>query len=129
LKKLLIIVFGLALLPLTGCATIIHGRHQTVGISSSPPGAKVTVDNQSMGVTPVNLELKRNQEHTVIVSLDGYESWSGTLQPSASGWLWGNIAFGGLIGLAVDFGTGGAYNLHPEDLSATLTSKPTMASK
>jgi hypothetical protein len=42
-----------------------------------------------------------------------------------SGWIWGNLAFGGLIGLAVDFGTGGGYQLSPESLSAPL--QPTNA--
>jgi hypothetical protein len=33
-----------------------------------------------------------------------------------SGWVWGNIAFGGLIGLGVDFISGGAYQLYPDNL-------------
>ncbi len=37
-----------------------------------------------------------------------------------SGWVWGNIFFGGLIGLAVDAITGGLYNLSPEQINAEL---------
>lgn len=113
---------------LAGCATIVRGgSHQGVGISSTPPGAKVTVDGVLSGVTPVIVDMKRNKDHTVEVALDGYSIWSGTLEPSVSGWVWGDIAFGGLIGLGVDFISGGAYQLYPENFSATLTPTNTVA--
>jgi hypothetical protein len=122
--KRLILLSCLSVLP--GCATIVHGGgQQGVGISSTPPGAKVTVDGVASGVTPTTVTLPRNRPHNVEVQLDGYSAWSGTLQSSVSGWIWGNIAFGGLIGLAVDFGTGGGYQLSPESLSAPL--QPTNA--
>jgi hypothetical protein len=85
----------------------------------------VTVDGVVSGTTPVTVTLPRNRPHNVEVALDGYSPWSGTLQSGISGWIWGNLAFGGLIGLAVDFGTGGGYQLSPESLSATL--QPTNA--
>jgi hypothetical protein len=34
--------------------------------------------------------------------------------------VWGNIVFGGIIGLAVDAITGGLYKLAPEQVSAQL---------
>ena len=37
-----------------------------------------------------------------------------------SGWVWGNLLFGGVIGLAVDAITGGLYKLSPAQLSAEL---------
>jgi hypothetical protein len=77
-----------------------------------------------MGITPVTIPMPRNMPHNVTVEADGYSIWSGTLQPGVSGWIWGNIAFGGLIGLAVDFASGGAYQLSPESLSATLQQQP-----
>lgn len=46
-----------------------------------------------------------------------------TLTKSVSGWVWGNIIFGGLIGLAVDAITGGLYNLNPGQLAATLANQ------
>jgi hypothetical protein len=39
---------------------------------------------------------------------------------SVSGWVWGNIVFGGLIGLAVDAIDGGLYNLTPNQVSGQL---------
>lgn len=38
-----------------------------------------------------------------------------------SGWVWGNVFFGGLIGLAIDAGTGNLHNIEPEHIQANLT--------
>jgi hypothetical protein len=51
----------------------------------------------------------------------GYQPIDLTLTRSVSGWVWGNVAFGGLIGLAVDAIDGGMYKLSPEQLTASLT--------
>lgn len=41
---------------------------------------------------------------------------------NVSGWVWGNIVFGGIIGLAVDAISGGLYRLSPEQVMAELRS-------
>jgi heptaprenylglyceryl phosphate synthase len=53
--------------------------------------------------------------------MPGYQPIDLTLTRSVSGWVWGNIAIGGLIGLAVDAIDGGMYKLSPDQLSATLS--------
>lgn len=111
-----------------GCASIMHGSKQKIGISSTPTGASVTVDNKPLGVTPVFADLKRGEEHIVAIEMDGYEKTSLTITKSVSGWVWGNIVFGGLIGLAVDAISGGLYKLSPEQLNAELQSKGVAAS-
>lgn len=113
----------------TGCATIIHGTTQKVGIASTPPGAKVSIDNQPYGLTPVFADLKRKESHTVVFELDGYEKTSLTITNSVSGWIWGNLAFGGLIGLAVDGISGGIYKLEPEQLAADMRLLPANAAR
>jgi len=47
-----------------------------------------------------------------------------TLTRSVSGWVWGNIVIGGLIGLAVDAISGGLYTLGPEQIARVLTKEP-----
>lgn len=111
----------LAAFSLTACATIMHGTSQDVGISSSPTGAKVMIDGQSGAVTPYVAKLSRKDNHIVKLSLDGYAPAELTLTRGVSGWVWGNVVFGGLIGLAVDAVDGGLYNLTPTQLQATLT--------
>jgi hypothetical protein len=107
-------------LALTACATIIHGSTQPLGVSSSPTNATVTVDKMNVGNTPVIAKLKRGDNHTVAINMDGYTPFEATVTKKVSGWVWGNIVFGGLIGLAVDAMTGGLYNLTPEQLTAQL---------
>ena len=107
-------------LLLFGCATIIHGTKQRIGISSSPTGAKVSVDNDSVGVTPLFVNLKRKDDYIVTIELPGYQKAQLTITSSVSGWVWGNIVFGGLIGLAIDAASGGLYELSPDQLNAEL---------
>ena len=103
-----------------GCGTIIHGTTQQVGVSSSPSGADVVVDRIDQGSTPVTVDLSRKDKHTVKLSLDGYQPHEMIINRKVSGWVVGNIIFGGLIGLAVDAATGGMYKLSPEQVSAQL---------
>ncbi|MEK7323369.1 MAG: PEGA domain-containing protein [Pseudomonadota bacterium] len=118
--KLRGIIVGVAAVAIGGCASIMHGTSQKIGISSSPTGATVTVDNKPLGNTPLFADLKRGEEHIVTIEMAGYEKSQLTLTKSVSGWVWGNIVFGGLIGLAVDAISGGLYNLSPEQLNAEL---------
>lgn len=108
---------------LGACATIMHGTRQEVGISSSPTNARVTVDNMPLGNTPLVTELSRKNSHIVRIELAGYAPYEATLTKKVSGWVWGNIVFGGLIGLAVDAITGGLYSLTPEEISGALAAQ------
>jgi len=108
------------LLLLAGCASIMHGTTQQVAVSSSPTGAQVSVNGMQHGVTPVIADLKRKDNQVIKVTLDGYQPFEMALTRSTSGWVWGNIVFGGIIGLAVDAMTGGLYKLAPEQVTAQL---------
>ena len=103
------------------CATIMHGTSQQVGINSQPSGATVAVDSQTLGVTPVAAKLSRKRTHRVTVTMTGYEPFAMVTTRKTSGWVWGNIVFGGLIGLIVDASTGGLYDVRPEEVNAQLT--------
>jgi hypothetical protein len=105
---------------MSGCCTIMNGRHQDIGMSSAPPGAKVYVDSVYVGTTPVVVPIKRNATHVVRLEKDGYEPYDATLTHKVSGWVWGNIAFGGLIGLGVDAAAGSLYNIYPEQIYGAL---------
>lgn len=108
---------------LFSCATIMHGSSQEIGIQSSPTGATVTVDDQDFGKTPVIAKLSRKKSHKVHFALEGFEPYDATITRSTSGWVWGNIVFGGLIGLGIDAITGGLYKLKPEQVKAVLISQ------
>ncbi|GAC1345476.1 MAG: hypothetical protein NVSMB23_21690 [Myxococcales bacterium] len=98
----------------------MHGAHQDVAISSNPSGAQVTVDNQPKGITPVVANLSRGDSHIIKIDLPGYLPYETALTKSVSGWVVGNLLFGGLIGLGVDAISGGLYNLSPEQVQAEM---------
>jgi hypothetical protein len=111
----------LSLLPVgLACASIVHGSKQDIAFTSTPSDARVTVDNQLVGNTPIVAKLTRKDQHVVRIELEGYSPFETALKRSTSGWVWGNIVFGGLIGLAVDAGTGAMYKLTPEQMNGTL---------
>ena len=121
MKNIFSLLFVSAILLLTqSCGTVIQGTTQQVGISSSPTNARVAINGVEIGSTPVMIDLKRKDSHIVRISLEGYQIYETTLTRKVSGWVWGNILFGGLIGLVIDSSTGGMYNLTPEQIQAEL---------
>ena len=115
--SLLSVLLGASVLMLSGCASIVHGTSQNETFRSVPTGAQVKIDGQSYGNTPVTANLKRKQTHTVEIDLPGYQPAQFTLEKSVSGWYFGNILFGGVIGLVVDGVDGAIYTLEPSALS------------
>ncbi len=73
----------------------MHGTTQPLGISSSPTNAVVSIDKMSVGTTPVIAKIKRGDNHTVAINMQGYAPFEATVTKKVSGWVWGNIVFGG----------------------------------
>lgn len=121
MKKFILMCVGFGLIvSLIGCATIMKGSSQEINFSSNPSGAQIKINGTSMGTTPTILKLKTGDEHSVRLELNGYMPFETKITKSMSGWAWGNIVFGGIIGLIVDFSTGAIYKLNQEQISAQL---------
>jgi hypothetical protein len=131
MKKLLMAA-GLAT-GLTGCATIINGKTQTVNVVTTPPGAQVHIKSEdgsfeTTAVTPAMVTLPRGTPYfhgydfTVDVVKDGYAAQSDQLTHHVSGWYaGGNLLFGGLLGyLVVDPLTGSMWKLDKDTVSFQL---------
>src|SRR5688572_932109 len=60
----------------TGCAAITASRTEIVRVDSRPEGAEVRADGQSMGATPVDLEVSRKRLSRVRIRVEkeGYHS-------------------------------------------------------
>ena len=50
----------------------MQGTTQSIGISSTPSGATVKVNNVDKGQTPTIVDLKRKDQHFVKIELPGY---------------------------------------------------------
>jgi hypothetical protein len=107
-------------LLLTGCAKVIKGIHQPVSITSSPPGALIRVDGEDRGRTPAVVKMWRGRSHTVEIEKEGHAHFACGLAKESSGWIWGNIFIGGLIGLVVDLATQASNDLVPGTVHADL---------
>jgi hypothetical protein len=134
-SRLVSLVFILAVaMSGFGCASIVDGRDKQVKLNSTPPGARVTVFNKSGAqvaseTTPAVLRLPRNhgvytsETYNVRFDLTGYYPSEITIDTKLNGWYFGNILFGGAIGLAlVDPMTGAMWTLSPTDVNRTLVS-------
>lgn len=104
----------LALL-MCGCATIVAPSSETIEIASETR-AIIRVDGQSHTAEPgrpVKVALGTDTTHTVTFP-DGTDI---EIERTLSGWYWGNILFGGIIGLVIDPITGAwMNNLEPDHL-------------
>lgn len=127
LNKFFLTITSLSIL--TGCATIVHGTRQKMSIVSHPSNATVWVDLAYAGQTPIVVEMSRKNDHVVRIQLEGYEPYEAIFSKQISGWAFGNILFGGVIGLAIDAITGGLYYLTPEQMQAELRLNTPYASK
>ena len=74
-----------------GCATIVHGgNRQTVTIESTPAGATATIDGTITVQTPALVELKRNEDHVVVIEKVGYQPETVLVDREFSAWIWGD---------------------------------------
>jgi hypothetical protein len=116
----------------TGCASIIHNGPRTIPVASDPPGARVSIYDRSnklvatnttpfIATLPTKYGYFKGQNYRLVFDMPGYASSELNLDSSVSGWYFGNLVFGGLIGMViVDPLTGAMYNLSPDEINHTL---------
>lgn len=121
-KKFLYFLMAILVFVLTGCATVMTGTSQKIAFSSNVPEAKVFVNNVQVGVTPAVLELATGDGKDVSIRIEapGYKPYVTVLRKKVTGWVWGNILIGGIIGLGVDLITGGVYVFEKEAVDGNL---------
>ncbi|RIJ47928.1 hypothetical protein D1614_12435 [Maribellus luteus] len=131
--KLKTTAFILAVLLLTSCASIVSKSIYSVSINSNPSEANISITTEKgkevfNGNTPAVVDLKagdgffKKASYSVKFSKSGYEEKVVPIHFKLDGWYWGNIIFGGLIGmLIVDPATGAMYKLDNDFISETLS--------
>jgi hypothetical protein len=131
--KISVAAAGAACIIVSGCASIVHGGPRRVPVASSPPGARVSIYDRSNALVmwnttpfvaqlPVKYGYFKGQAYRLEFELPGHAPASVNLNSAVSGWYWGNLVFGGLIGmLIVDPLTGAMFNLKPEKIEQPLS--------
>jgi hypothetical protein len=119
-------VFFLVSAPMfSGCATIVKGSSQTLTVDTRPPGAtcKLLRDGETLAVvnpTPGAISIEKDKDVIhVTCSKEGYKICEGDVGSEFQAMTFGNILFGGLIGVVVDAGSG-AMNAYPPIVTLTL---------
>jgi len=101
------------------CAALFNSGGGRVAFSSNPSGAEVMVDGQSLGRTPVTLELDRKTTHQITIKKDGKERTYVLNKKIGAGWIVLDV-LGGLVPIIIDAATGSWYSLSPKDVNAQL---------
>lgn len=113
------------LLGLSACATIVEGTDQTVTVDTEPSGARCDLERGSETVavvnpTPGSVTIDKSKDNvSVLCEKEGYQSASGSLSSEFQGMTFGNILFGGLIGVGID-ASSGAMNEYPSSVTIAL---------
>lgn len=119
----LTLVVGTLALVASGCASIVSESNYPVRIDSYPQGATFAVRNENFdivctGTTPKTVFLEsdsgffKKAKYNIFFSLDGRENTTVDFNASIDPWYFGNILFGGLVGmLIVDPATGAMWEL------------------
>ncbi len=124
MKKIQSVLFVLAAFTLSSCATITSGSQQSVAVDTGKvTGAQCALSNDSgtwyVNQTPGATTVKRSGSDLIVVCNKGKMSGSATTPSSAKAAAFGNVIAGGIIGAAVDMGSGSAYD-YPSNINVPL---------
>jgi len=118
-------IFALSFLSLGACASIVEGTDQTVTVITDPSGANCTLmrDGEVVAVanpTPSSVVVdKSKNDISVLCEMEEHFDGAATLDSSFQGMTFGNIIFGGIIGVGVDAASG-AMNEYPSTVTVIL---------
>lgn len=129
-----ILVIALSLLT-TGCASIVSGTSQPVSVETrSNSGAALSGANCKLSnnkgtwfvTTPGSTTVNRSYEAlNVRCEKEGSEPGQSVVNSSTKGMAFGNILFGGPIGVGVDMASGAAYD-YPQLITVMMGSSSTV---
>lgn len=125
IRTILAVLFGFSFCFLTGCASIVSGNHQSVSIET-PPQKNVTCSLTNdkgkwfVNSTPGSVTVQQSFKDMVIhCEKDGHPMGDSTISSRVKPMYFGNIIFGGIIGLIVD-GSDGAGFGYPTNITVPV---------
>lgn len=117
-------LIALALLSVSGCATMMSSGPDHVSVASNPVGATVFLNDTEVGQTPMVVALDRAApKATFRFEFPGFTPVEVTREKTTNGWVFGNIFLGGLIGVIIDAANNNATKFDDEPISVDLEGK------
>lgn len=87
-------VFSIVLVSfLCGCATIIQPGPDKIDVSSEPEGARVYLNGNPVGHTPMKLSVNRSDDMELKLQKDGYETITANKDKVVAGWVFLDVLF------------------------------------
>lgn len=124
----LLVLLSVSLL-LGGCASITSSEIQPIAVTTlNESGAEINAAHCSLRndkgewkvETPTVVDVRKSfHDLTIECEKDGSDNGAATVVSSASAGLYGNIIFGGLIGVAIDHSRGTGYT-YPSNVSVIM---------
>jgi hypothetical protein len=121
MKNTALIMLLLMASILTGCASITGSKNQPISVNAvcagePVDGANCTLMNDKGSwyvKTPGSVMIQKSYGDLAIDCRKGSSAASGKFQSKSNGGVWGNILAGGVIGYAVDAGSGAGFDYPP----------------
>lgn len=121
------------LFSLSGCASIVSGGPKILPIMSEPDNADIEIfnlrseENILKAKTPFTASLEKdagffqNAKYRIRINKPGYMPRETIIESGVNGWYFGNVVFGGLIGLLiVDPATGAMWKISEDNVKLKL---------
>ena len=116
---------AVAVVCLSGCASVIEGTSQEIKVVTNPPGANCAFEREGSVIarvdqTPGAVTIKKTKHDiTLKCTKTGYQEGTYLNHSGAAGATFGNIVLGGGIGWAIDSASG-ADNKYDGVVNVTL---------
>ena len=121
MKKTICIILVISLfLLISSCATLFKGLSNNVDFKSDPQGAKVYVNGNYRGDTPITLKLRSKYACNIEFRKEGYKTKTFVINNHVgAGWIILDV-IGGLIPVIIDAATGAWYVLDQKSVNFVL---------
>ena len=115
-------IISIALIVVTGCASIIAPGPDRVMVATNPPGATIYLDGCYVGATPGMIQVDRGSAGVLILRKDGYQPFGWQIARPINGWFFGNVCFGlvGVVGMIIDGASGNITKYSTDPISVSM---------
>lgn len=126
MRTIIIVAAATVLGLLSGaCSTIVEGTDQSVTVITEPAGAECTLERNGVAIavinpTPGTVQVDKSSDNIgILCTREEHQDSAGALSSTFESMTFGNILFGGIIGVAID-ASSGAMNQYPDSVTIVM---------